>query len=308
MLTPEMFSELKPYSLGIVAENQKLADKDGKPNRVVEVTPIEDVPMLDGEIKSGIVSDTVTSTDRNGGEFQVKTDTANSIPATWLPLCGGNRFTAPNVRRGEMVMLYKFADEDKFFWTTLFDDLKLRKLETVIWAFSGTKKEAADVNGDNYYFMEVSTHKGLIHLHTSKANGEFAAVDVQLNTKDGFFQFKDDTGHVFIIDFKEKQMAMQNPDGTSFEINKKNFIITVPETYKLVAKKKIEEIGETINIKAGTSITEKTGSYSLEASSSLTEKAGSYDLNSSGVANLKAGGLMKIDGNPTIISKAVQLK
>jgi hypothetical protein len=307
MLTPEMFSELKPYSLGVVAENKKLTGKDGKPNRIVEVTPIEDTPMLNGEIKSGIVTDKVSSLDRSGGEFEIKVDTANSISATWLPLGSANRFTAPDVRRGEMVMLYRFADEDRFFWTTLFDDIKLRKLETAIYAWSGTQKEGAEVNGDNYYFFEVSTHKGVVHFHTSKANGEFTAVDIQLNTKDGVFQLRDETGHIFLIDFKEKQMAMQNPDGTSIDINKKNLTIQVPETYKLMAKNKIEEIGETVNITSGNSISEKTKTFNIDASSGLTEKVGKYDLNSSGAINQKAGGPITIDGTGVKISKGVAL-
>lgn len=304
----DMVSELKIYSLGIVAENMKLLDKDGKPNRVVEVTPIEDAPMLDGEIKSGLVTDKVISNDPSGGQYQVKVTTANSVSATWLPIGSSNRFTAPNVRRGERVVLYRFSDNDEFFWTTLFDDIQLRKLETAIYAWSGTQKEGAAVTGDNYYFFEVSTHRGVINLHTSKANGEYAVVDIQLNTKDGIFQFRDDTGHLFIIDLKEKQMAMENPDGTSFEINKKNFTITVPETYKLVAKRKIEEIGETVEISAGTSIAEKTKAYTVEASDSLKEKTGSYDLNASGSINEKAGGSIKIDGNGVVISKGVALK
>jgi len=307
MLTPEMFSELKPYSLGMVAENKKIKNKEGGFNHVVEVTPVEDLPMLDGEVKSGIVSSTVTLSEREGAESQIKVGTSNSVEATWLPLGSSNRFTPPDVRRGAVVMLYRWADEDRFFWTTLVDDLKLRKLETVVYAWSGTMKEGAEVTGDNYYFMEVSTHKGVVNFHTSKANGEFCSVDIQLNVKDGCFQLRDDTGHIFIINFKEKQMAMENPDGTSFEINKKNLTIQVPETYTLKAKNKIEEIGETVKITAGNSIAEKTKAYSVEASDSMTEKTGTFDLNASSSIKQKAGGVITINGTAVQISKKVAM-
>lgn len=307
MLNADMFSELKFYSMGMVAENKKISGDDKKPNRVVEVTPIEDLPMLDGEVKSGTVKETVPTTNVQGGVEQVNVTTSNSVSAVWLPMGSDNRFTAPDVRRGAIVMLYRFSDEDRFFWVTLLDDMKLRKLETAVYAWSGTQKEGADVDGDNYYFFEVSTHRGVVHFHTSKANGEFCAVDMQINTKDGVFQLIDDTGHMFQIDFKERQMAMKNPDDCSFEINKKNFTITVPETYKLVAKNKIEEIGETIQITANQSIAEKTQAYTLEASSTLSEKTGNYDLNASGAINEKAGGSIQINGNGVKISKGVAL-
>jgi len=277
MLMPEMFSELKPYSLGMVAENKKLKGKDGGPCRIVEVTPIEDLPMLDGEIKSGTVVESIKSQDRLGGEFQIKTGTSNSVEATWLPLGSDNRFTPPDVRRGAIVMLYRFSDEDRFFWVRLFDDLKLRKLETVIYAWSGTQNESAEVNGDNYYYMEVSTHKGQVNFHTSKANGEFCTVDIQLNTKEGHFQFRDDTGHVFIIDFKEKQMAMQNPDGTSIDINKKNLTITVPETYTVKAKNMVHMVqqssitkAETVTTTASKALHGKGGTVTFQGDTAAT--------------------------------------
>jgi hypothetical protein len=292
---------LKFYSYGIVAENKKLN------SRTVEVTPVEDLPMLNGEIKSGLVNDTVRSQDAQGGETQIQTTAANSVPATWLPIGSSNRHTAPDVRRGEGVILYRFADSQHFFWTTLFDDLKLRKLETVIYAWSATKDENAEINADNYYFMEVSTHRGMIHLHTSKANGEYCVYDVQINTKDGVIQIVDDVGNFFMFDSKEKQIAFKNADDCYLEINKKNMTLQVPETYTLKAKNKVEEVGETIKITSGNSITEHTKAFTVEATDSLKETTGSYDLQSSGTISEKAGGPIKIDGNGVKISKGVAL-
>lgn len=281
------FSELKVYSLGIVAENKKLG------SRILEVTPIEDSPMIDGEINSNLVQDKVKSKDVNGGEYEVKTTTANSIKATWLPLGSSNRFTSPDVRRGERVILYRYSDEDKFYWATLFDDLKLRKLETVIYAFSGTKDESSDeVNAENYYFLEVSTHKGLVHFHTSKKNGEFCSYDLQINPKDGFIRIEDDVGNFFIFDSKEKQIALKNADDCYIEINKKDANFNVPETLTIKAKNLVEEVNEKISVKAGDSISEKTGSYSMDASGSINEKA---------------GGTITINGNGVKISKGVAI-
>lgn len=239
-------SELKPYSLGIVAENKKLRGADGKFNYVVEVTPIEDVPMIDGEITSKIIDEKVQSQDSDGNAYEVKVNSANSIAATWLPLGGSNRVTAPDVRRGTVVMLWRFSDEDKFFWVTLKDDLALRKLETVVYAWSGTKKEGADVNADNYYYLEVSTHRGVVHFHTSKANGEFCAYDIQINTKDGVIQISDDVGNSFFFNSKEHQLSMKNADDCYMDLNKKNLTINVPETFAVYAKNVVHKIDQSI--------------------------------------------------------------
>lgn len=301
MPSEDKLSELKIYSIGIVAENKKLGSKQ------VEVTPIEDSPMLDGEIKSGLVKDSVTSTDRNGGQYQVNVTTANSVLATWLPLGSSNRFTPPDVRRGERVVLYRYSNEDRFFWVTLFDDINLRKLETVVYAFSGTKNESDTVSAETYYLLEVSTHKGLVHFHTSKANGEFCSYDLQINTKDGLIRIQDDVGNFFLFDSKEKQIALSNSDDCYLEINKSNMTLQVPETYTLKAKNKVEQIGEAITINSGKSISETTKDFTVNADSSLSEKVGSYSLNSRGTIDEKASGPITIDGAGVKISKGVAL-
>lgn len=295
-------SELKFYSLGLVAEDKKLSSK------VVEVTPIEDLSMLDGDLNSTQKSSQVDSEDGQGNQEQVKVNTANSVPATWLPLGSSNLFTAPDVRRGARVMLYKFSDEEKYYWTTLQADLHLRKLETTIYAWSGTKEEFTgtreeqekQINQDNYYFLEVSTHKGITHFHTSKANGEFCSFDVQINSKDGFIKIQDDTGQFFVFNAKEKQFALKNSEGCYIEINKKNMTINVPELLTINAKNLIEKIGEAISIDAGKTI-------DIKAGDSITEKTGTFSLDASGTVSLKSGGLFTINGNGVKISKKVAL-
>lgn len=262
------FSKLEIYSIGEAAENKKLG------SRILEVTPIEVVPMLNGEINADQTVEKIKSQDASGGTYEVKTTTANSVPATWLPLGSSNRFTPPDIRRGERVVLYRFADQAKFYWATLFDDIALRKLETVIYAWSGTKDESVtEVTPEHYYFLEVSTHRGLIHFHTSKKNGEFTSFDVQLNAKDGLIRIQDDLGQLVIVDSKERQVLLKNADDCYFELNKKNATLHVPETFTIKAKNIVEEVVDKIAIKAGTSISEKTGDKTVDASGSIKEKA-----------------------------------
>ena len=209
-------SKFHYYSLGIVAANKLLSSKD------IEVTPIEISPMVNGEISDSATPITATSVDANGRVYSLTSNTTNSIKATWLPIGNSNRMTSPDVRRGEVVMIYRFADTDKFYWEVHENNMDLRKLETVIYAFSDTTTEGAAIDATNSYFMEISTHKGVVHLHTSNTNGEACIYDIQLNAKTGFLQIMDDQGNFFKFDSVAGQITAANKNGSSLDINKVN--------------------------------------------------------------------------------------
>lgn len=280
-------SKLQLYSIGIVAANKALD------SNIIEVTPIEDSPMLNGEINSEISSETIDSVDSQGVQFKVKMDSANSVQAEWLPMGNGNRKTSPDVRRGAQVVLYHFADPKKLYWMTLMEDLHLRRLETVVWAFSATKNEEDSLSGDTYYYLEVSTHKKLVHFHTTKKNGEPYSYDIQINTDEGYIKFQDDAGNWIILDSKEKQIAMNNADGAYFDLNKKNLTINVPETYTLRAKNVVEDVKEAIKTKAGNAISSETKDHSTKASN--------VAVNGSSAVTVK-GGAVTITGAPVSVN------
>lgn len=263
-------SKLHICSIGVVAKNKSLK------SRVIEVTPIEATPMANGELTDNTVSYKASAVDTQGSAYQVEVPTTNTVKATWLPMHSSNRVTAPDVRRGELVVLYRFADTDDFWWATLKDDLELRKLETVIYAFSGTREESAKPSAENTYFLEISTHNKLVHFHTSKADGEPFIYDIQINTKDGNITIRDDAGNYFSFDSKERQLELKNVDGTHIDLNKKDLTITVPETYTLQAKNVVERIGESLD-HTSDSIRIETGS--------INENAGGGDIVVSGISH-----------------------
>lgn len=281
-------SQLRPYSIGTVAENKKISDGKGGFNMVVEITLPEDNAMLDGELDSGKEEEEVETQGADGSTTNIKVVSARTVKATWLPMGTTNRITAPDVRRGAEVIVYKFGDVDAYFWATLKDDMALRKLETVVYAWSGTKVEGAPISADNYYFLEVSTHKKVVHFHTSKANGEPFSYAIQINTDQGFIKIQDDAGNFFTFDSAERQIVMENTDGCSFDLDKLNLTITVPETYTLKAKHVVEEVGETIKTSAGSSISSDTKEHKVKATS-LTEDATNVEIKGSATVNITGG-------------------
>jgi len=233
---------MKFYSLGIVAANKALNSK------VIECTPIEDSPMSDGQLTSQVTTTTTKSQKADGTPYHISINQTNTISATWIPLGDSNRQTAPDVRRGETVMIYRFADQDKYYWQEYSFDLNLRKLETVVHAYSGTQDEGASTTGENSYFTEISTHEGIAHLHTSKANGEPFGYDIQVNAKTGFIQIQDDVGNTFSLNSVNSQLEMINKNGSLVNIQGPNITINAPGTINITAGSAINITSPNTNI------------------------------------------------------------
>lgn len=223
-------SKLKIYSLGTVASNKP------RNSNVIEVLPIEVNPMVDGEITDNATTQQSKGLSDNKTPYQTETTTTSTIQATWLPLGQANRQTSPDVRRGEEVVIYQFADHDEFFWNTKLNDLAMRKLETVVYGFSGTAVEGAKVEESNTYLLEISTHKGLVRLHTSEANGEFTGYDVTINAKDGFVKIADTDGNYFLLDSRAKQLRMENVSGSFLDITDQVATLHTGESINLTTK------------------------------------------------------------------------
>jgi hypothetical protein len=188
-----------------------------------------------------------------------------TVKATWLPIGDSNRITSPDVRRGEKVDIFKFGDADKYYWNTRGMNSKLRKLETVVWGFSATTDESEDLTADNFYYIEVSTHQKHIHLHTTTANGEPYAYDIQLNTDKGYFSIQDDIGNSVTMDSEAHELLMQNVDGSFIDIKAENVTGHAVQDMNFTA-------GGNISFKAGgnTSIT-SSGSNSIKGASNTVE-------------------------------------
>lgn len=221
MKAGQLIGQLKFFSLGIVAENKKLKGDNGQFNHAIKVVPTEALPFLDGELTGQANQETVKGETSTGGSYETMLQTTNAITATWFPLGGGgNRRTSPDVRRGAIVAIYQFANADVYFWATLMDDAKFRKLETVVWGISATRDENALPGPDNMYYFEISSHTKKVTFHTSQADGEPFGYDIQLDTQYGSFQIRDTKGNIFSLDTKENRLEMINADGSFIDMNK----------------------------------------------------------------------------------------
>ncbi len=267
-------SRIHFYSMGIVAENKLLNSE------IVEVSPVEELPMIDGEITDHAEEHNTTNINKDGKQSSTTAQTTNTVPATWLPISGGNRVTPPDVRRGAVVMLYQMADEKKYYWTTLTNDIKLRKLETVLYAFSASAVEGAEVNGENYYYLEVSTHTKTVTFHTSKADGEPFSYDIQINAKEGKIVISDDIDNFILLDSTQKQIKIENTDGCFFEIIGKDGNMNIVNDLNITVGNNMNtKVGSNITSNAGTDTTLESGSKNTFQSSNNILDAPSNNVN-----------------------------
>lgn len=213
-------SKLQLYSWGVAAEN-----KPANTNKL-KVTPTEPFSLSEGEIKAKPEILTATGSKPDGTPYEVPVVSDQAIEAMWLPLDSGNRYTAPDIRRGERVVLWRFADLDRFFWTPAGLDNHLRRLETAVFAFSGVTPETEDATlPENCYYLEVSTHQKTVTFQTSDKNGEFCRYVFQFNTKDGTVLLSDDIGNEIEVDSRSNRIELTNADKTFVKLERRSVTV-----------------------------------------------------------------------------------
>lgn len=269
-------SFLHEYSIGIVAENKALGSTK------ILVTPYEKTQLVDGDLKSNPTKVTSQGKDAQGTNYTVNATMDNVIEAEWLRGTSTNRRTAPDVRRGERVRIYRYADTDQFYWQPMGLDDHLRKGETVIYSFSGTKDEKEDsTKPENSWYMEVSTHNGAATFQTSKKNGEKFGYTIQVDAKNGRVLIQDDVGNSIELDSINTVLLLVNKDQTSVELNKKDINIYAPDNLNIetgksvnIKTKNITVEAETITVKATTtnitSVVNVTGDTSITGGFTVT--------------------------------------
>jgi len=232
-------SVLHEYSLGIVKTDVKILD-NGVDDKI-EVVPIEVISEIDDdllkpiEIKEQVrlitklypsvkyTSDNTKTVNITETE-QLNILKENSITATWLGKHQYNRLTAPVVRKGEYVMLYRLSNSSIFFWDTLRNDVRWRKEELVIWTFSDKPMVDENESLDKMYYLKVDTKNKLLHLHTTSEYGELTTYDITLNTGSGYLEILDGKGNYIKLDSGNDKVTIKTND--SYELIANNNIVT----------------------------------------------------------------------------------
>lgn len=291
-------SNMRVYSLGTVAANKL------RGSHVIEVTPIEKLPLLDGEITDHVEELTIDGQSSTGA-YSTKVKTSATIQATWYPGENTNRRNAPDVRRGEIVNILQFADDmTQFYWTTLTDSFHLRRLETSTVALSGDPDNPPSEDLSNCYVFESSTHDGLVRLRTSQANGEPYAYDVEINTKAGTVTITDNANNYIHINSNQDLIDLTNGRGTFLRLNADDMEINVVNNLSInVGGKTSVNVADSIDTESGSTITSSAASSVTNKAPTIVEDGGNINLTgnvSSSGGSFGGTGKMDMGGDVTM--------
>lgn len=244
----------------------------------LEVYPVEEIGYTSTDVNDERETHVEDGEDAFGNAYVDEIETSNCIVAEWLPW-GSNRYTAPNVRRGEKVILWQYDEVDKYYWTIMGTEDYLRRLETVAWNFSNTRDESVKkLTKENSYTMIMSTHTKEVTLQTCKSDGEKFEYIIRLDTKNNMFVITDDDNNQITLESDERRITLLNGDGASVCLDKKNITIDAPDTITLNAKT-VKVNADNHEVKAKTSSLDATTQTVKVETSSL--KASKYNMNAS---------------------------
>jgi hypothetical protein len=282
-------------SIGIVAENKELS------SNVIKVVPIELTPLVDGEILDSASTAESKGLNANGDEYTVKVKVDITIDAEWFSL-DTNRRTSPDVRRGEQVLVWQYGDTDKYYWTSMGRDDILRRLETVVWAWSDESDPDSNIELDdsNTYNIEVSTHRQHMTLNTCKNNGEAFKYTIQVNAKDSNVLIKDDGGNFIIMDSANTKIQLHNADQTDIALDRKDINMYAPNDMNIVVDNNFNmSVGNNLTVDVTNAATWTCTTYTMTASASINNTTASYTTTcpiNTFTGNLLVGGALAVAG------------
>lgn len=279
---------LECYGVGIVTMDKE-TDTDE-----IQVYVKSLFPEADGETDTAIEVKNISTQSPTGNTYSSTTLRSNTVSAKWLPV-NTNRITAPDVRNGSKVVVYKFKGQNTFRWTYFGMDGSLR-LETIIYAFSASPNvnENSPVTADNYYMMLISTHTKKIQLITGQGNGEPTPYVIELDTGTGQFSIVDGEDNILSLDSMAHAFSFINQEKSFFNVEKKNISMSCPDGVLINGEKTITINSKTTTINSediflNGNVTHK-GNYTLIGKMDITG-----GFSQSGGAGVVSGG-WTIDG------------
>ena len=267
-------SALELYSLGAVVET-KVYGSD-----IIKVTPIEDFAFETGFLNEIKKKHNVVIPDSIGRTKKANVEGGVTIEAKWIPFGHSNRISAPDVVKNETVILFRFGSNDTYYWTSVFREPSLRRLEKVLYAWSHIRDGIGKKVFDRLtsYWIEVSTFDKWIWIKTNKNDGEPFAYDVKIDTKNGKIEIKDSAGEFF---------EFNSATGTLTAKMNKRIYLDAPDIH-FKASNKIFSEAPVILDKASTSITHDTPQVNNTGNMSTsgnTHTGGNNTVNGSSTAN-----------------------
>ena len=271
MKSDEAVSSLVFFSVGYVTINK------ARDSRKIQALPVESASGTDGEVTHNPVEEILKGVDKDGNAYEVKGTATRDLECDWLPH-EDNRATPPDVRRGELVGIYRLANTSQYFWRCMGFRNGLRTLEHVVLAFGASPKPGgAGMDFSSCYTMTFSPIDGHITIQTTKANKEPYAYTFQFNTKEGFFGLQDDVGNYFELNSKETRLKLQNADKSFLQIQDQMIDLNAAKSIKFTVGGTVMELTPEMISTLTQTTTMKSDKFNIQTQTG-TVKAGKWDF------------------------------
>lgn len=187
-------SGLKRFSIGIV-----LKDKEEN-SYLIYVDPIEETSGTNDDLGSKVETSTTELKDHRGVVKKSSLVGGAGIEAKWIALGVSNRMTPPDVYAGESVQIYRYADTNSYYWTTMTQEPGIRRLEKMVVGCSNLREKGAAYDLDTSYWVMLDTRNKKVKLHTADNDGEAMTFDIEIDTQEGLLSIQDGMGNQLLWD------------------------------------------------------------------------------------------------------------
>lgn len=233
-------SHFKIFTIGNVIKDKPL-DSD-----IIELYPIEIISQFGDELDLEEMIANI-SVDLMGNVSNPSVTPTTILKADWLPIGDSNRITSPNVKRGELVIIYRFGETDKFYWNTLgTHNTKRRRKEKVVYRFGNTDEFDVDLDETNSYFITVDTVDKKVRLDTVDNDGEETWYKIELDTVNGVMTFLDGRENSIIMNSKEDTLSLDIKKDINVLVGKDTNVEVTENVNFDVLKNVTGEIGDSL--------------------------------------------------------------
>lgn len=196
---------------------------------------------------------------------------------------GGSNCSVPCIHKGERVWVLNLSGTEQYYWLPIGRDagLRLRECHRIfVMDQPNSVKNGSynDVTDDNSYFIEMDTNTGrkIIHIHTTRNDGEIDSYDIKIRPEDGILEIYDDLGNHIRLTSQEHIWHIENVDKSFVDINKENITIQCNDTITLNAGKNIIQKAGTLHKTNAPTIT-RDGNTITDNGSTVNITGGSGD-------------------------------
>ena len=218
--------------------------------------------------KSGLLDSTDGSVGRyinEGGDTDSKAEQGISVTATWCPL-NTTRVTAPLIKKGMNVLLFKMGNTDRYQWLQMGSQLDLLGKDVVVNLYGNTDKFGTMLNGENSHSIVIDPlFSQSMYINTVDNDGEKAKYLIKLDLKNGTFILEDNHKNKIFLDSTKGELTVDTANSVS--VTTKEY--TVKADTILFDGKDITMKGSSITIDGATTV--KGPSLEISTLSNFTQ-------------------------------------